>query len=423
MRSTLYGSPSQAISKPRFKSPCARMVKHDLQTTHHDPRDPKAGKAIPLDDYLGLDARGTRALSSLRRSVYKRNSDVFGDPSGVGALSAKHGRVELDLKPGDEVGRRTQMGFVPQPRTTIFSEEANINGTIERGKRFSLPSAMNYSIESIIQSKNTLLRNFGAPEQEEYEILDTNPSGATLNPYQRQRMFRVKDNVPKSVRNYTIKLKDAAYVRDREKLQYQRELEEHMQPILKRFEVYMDIVPEEYIHRKVKDKIIKNQTNSLQRIINGKVFHKTRFDLTTQKLFEIIEQEKEEADELQRQIQQTEAYKHQSKQQQKAEARVQGAVQNEIAAFFKPGLAADDHQPDFNIGTKVDKNQSNKNVLGAFNSPKPNALGALEIKVSPSPKPSQVAHKQRALRKRSPVSAAAQNQDDEETRSFWAVRM
>jgi len=50
----------------------------------------------------------------------------------------------------------------------------------------------------------------------------------------------------------------------------------------------------------VKDKIIKNQTNSLQRIINGKVFHKTRFDLTTQKLFEIIEQEKEEADELQR---------------------------------------------------------------------------------------------------------------------------
>jgi len=56
-------------------------------------------------------------------------------------------------------------------------------------------------------------------------------------------MFRVKDNVPKSVRSYTIKLKEAAYVRDREKLEYQRELEEHMQPILKRFEVYMDIVP------------------------------------------------------------------------------------------------------------------------------------------------------------------------------------
>jgi hypothetical protein len=289
------------------------MVKHDLQKTHHDPRDPKAGKAIPLDAYLGLDARGTRAFSCLRRSVYKRNSDVFGDPSGVGALSAKYGRVDLELKPGDEVGRRTQMGFVPQPRTTIFSEEATTNGTIERGKRFSLPSAMNYSIESIIQSKNTLLKTF-APHEEEYELLGTNPSATTLNPYQRQRMFRVKDNVPKSVRSYTIKLKEAAYVRDREKLQYQRELEEHMQPILKRFEVYMDIVPEEYIHRKVKDKIIKNQTNSLQRIINGKVFHKTRFDLTTHKLFEIIEQEKEEADELKRRDLEREKLKNQNKQ-------------------------------------------------------------------------------------------------------------
>lgn len=386
MRGTLYGSPHQAVSKPRFKSPCVRMVKHDLQKTHHDPRDPKAGKAIPLDDYLGLDARGTRAFSSLRRSVYKRNSDVFGDPSGVGALSAKHGRVELDLKPGDEVGRRTQMGFVPQPRTTIFTEEATTNGTIERGKRCSLPSAMNYSIESIIQSKNTLLRTFGSPEQDEYELLDTHPSAATLNPYQRQRMFRVKDNVPKSVRNYTVKLKDAAYVRDREKLQYQRQLEEHMQPILKRFEVYMDIVPEEYIHRKVKDRIIQNQTNSLQRIINGKVFHKTRFDLTTQKLFGIIEKEKEEADEEQRRELERDALKHQSKQAQKADARVQGALTNEIAAFFKP-LGGDDHHADHNLGKNTEKQASSKNVL-AFsnlnNSPKPNALGGLEAHTSPA---------------------------------------
>ena len=126
MRGTLYGSPRQAVSKPRFQSPCARMVKHDLQTTHHDPRHPKAGKAIPLDDFLGIDARGTRALASLRRSVYKKNSDVFGDPSGVGALSAKHGRVELELNPGDAVGCRTQMGFAPQPRTTIYKRTREI---------------------------------------------------------------------------------------------------------------------------------------------------------------------------------------------------------------------------------------------------------------------------------------------------------
>ena len=63
----------------------------------------------------------------------------------------------------------------------------------------------------------------------------------------------------------------------------------------------MGIVPEEYIPNKIKDKLVKTKANSQQRIVNSKVFHKTRFDLTTQKLFEIIRQEKEEADELQRQ--------------------------------------------------------------------------------------------------------------------------
>ena len=114
-------------------------------------------------------------------------------------------------------------------------------------------------------------------------------------------MFKVKDNVPKRVRDYTLKLKNASNVKDREKLAYQKELNIHMSPILKRFEKFMGVVPEEYIPNKIKDKLVKIKTNSQQRIVNSKVFHKERFDLTTDKLFEIIRIEKEEADALQRQ--------------------------------------------------------------------------------------------------------------------------
>lgn len=95
-------------TRSRFKTPCNRLSKRDLQTTHHDPKDPNGGRMIELDDYLGIDDRGTNALSILRRSVYKRNTDIFGDlnGSGVGELR-KDGRVKMDLKPGDEIGRRT----------------------------------------------------------------------------------------------------------------------------------------------------------------------------------------------------------------------------------------------------------------------------------------------------------------------------
>ena len=56
-------------SKSRYKTPCSRLSKHDLQATYHDPKDPKGGKIIKLDDFLGIDDWGNIALSTLRRSV------------------------------------------------------------------------------------------------------------------------------------------------------------------------------------------------------------------------------------------------------------------------------------------------------------------------------------------------------------------
>ena len=61
---------------------------------------------IKLDDFLGLDKRGNNAFSSLRKSVYKKNSDMFGDANGIGPLSYT-GRVNVELNLGDEIGRRT----------------------------------------------------------------------------------------------------------------------------------------------------------------------------------------------------------------------------------------------------------------------------------------------------------------------------
>ena len=85
-------------------------------------------------------------------------------------------------------------------------------------------------------------------------------------------------------------------------------------------------------------------------------------------------------------------------------------------------LEVADRQPGFNLATMMDKKQSSNNLslLAAFDTTKSKAPGGLEINV----KPSYLSQKQRALRKRSPVSEAKQKKDDdEETRSFWAVRM
>lgn len=47
--------------------------------------------------------------------------DEFGDPCGVGLLSGKYGRVDLELDMGDVKQSRVQ--YQPQSRRTIFGEE------------------------------------------------------------------------------------------------------------------------------------------------------------------------------------------------------------------------------------------------------------------------------------------------------------
>ena len=93
----MYGGLSPEQNKTRFKTPCHVLEKRNLDITHHDANDEKYGGRISLNDFLGIDKRGSNCLSSLRKKVSKSNLDEFGDPCGVGLLSEKYGRVDLEI--------------------------------------------------------------------------------------------------------------------------------------------------------------------------------------------------------------------------------------------------------------------------------------------------------------------------------------
>ena len=97
MTNTMYGGQNSEKDKFRFKTPCERLEKRNLDTTHHDASDPKHGGRISLNSFLGIDSRGQNCLSGLRKKVSKSNLDEFGDPCGIGLLSEKYGRVDLEL--------------------------------------------------------------------------------------------------------------------------------------------------------------------------------------------------------------------------------------------------------------------------------------------------------------------------------------
>lgn len=141
----MYGGQSPIMDKNRFKTPCGHLEKRKLDTTHHDSTDPRHGARISLNDFLGIDDRGSNCLSALRKKVSKSNLDEFGDPCGVGLLSSKYGRVDLELEIQDVQSRL----FIPNPssRRTIFGEELGqsmtpmARGFIKSKRRLSIPSA------------------------------------------------------------------------------------------------------------------------------------------------------------------------------------------------------------------------------------------------------------------------------------------
>ena len=65
--------------------------------TYHDPKD-KLQKRISFNSYLGIDHRGTTALSHLRRNFVAKVLDEDGQPAGRGVLSKRSGRLDTSKK-------------------------------------------------------------------------------------------------------------------------------------------------------------------------------------------------------------------------------------------------------------------------------------------------------------------------------------
>ncbi len=54
----------------------------------------------------------------------------------------------------------------------------------------------------------------------------------------------------------------------------------------------VDTIPDQYIDKLTKDKILKTKENSIQRIIGSKINHKATFELTTPALLQMVETKK-----------------------------------------------------------------------------------------------------------------------------------
>ena len=92
MNEQMYTEMDRGLT-PRYKTPCVKLRSKNLQNTYHDPAD---GKIVNLNSYLGLDRRGTKKLSILKRKLSRENLDGRGELIGRGLLSPRSNKVNLE---------------------------------------------------------------------------------------------------------------------------------------------------------------------------------------------------------------------------------------------------------------------------------------------------------------------------------------
>tara|TARA_B110000285_G_C14831707_1_gene471180 strand:- start:85 stop:372 length:288 start_codon:yes stop_codon:yes gene_type:complete len=92
MNEQMYTEMDRGLT-PRYKTPCVKLRSKNLQNTYHDPAD---GKIVNLNSYLGLDRRGTKKLSILKRKLSRENLDACGELIGRGLLSPRSNKVNLE---------------------------------------------------------------------------------------------------------------------------------------------------------------------------------------------------------------------------------------------------------------------------------------------------------------------------------------
>lgn len=134
-------SPLRTLNKDGFTAvACPRLFKvGPMPLSYLDPKD-KLQKKISFNSYLGIDSRGTTALSHIRRNFAAKVLDEDGQPAGRGVLSKRSGRldtsktsiagpqyVETKWQIFNKRCNRTYMaddyrsgGFYPRDRKSIF---------------------------------------------------------------------------------------------------------------------------------------------------------------------------------------------------------------------------------------------------------------------------------------------------------------
>lgn len=80
----------------RVKHACERLTKRQLLKGNY----PETDQKMSLDEFMGLDDRGSNAMLPLKNAVVLKNTDASGNPTGHGPLGKKfprHRTVDLKL--------------------------------------------------------------------------------------------------------------------------------------------------------------------------------------------------------------------------------------------------------------------------------------------------------------------------------------
>lgn len=131
MQSTTYMDKSGKKMIDRHKTPCPRIERKGLQTTVYRDKDPNSlasQRKLSLNEFLGLDSRGSCALSKVKSRIMIKCADNTGQGKGHGPLGTRNPPyLTVDLaSEADEVLETarskalTTVGFFPTPRRTIF---------------------------------------------------------------------------------------------------------------------------------------------------------------------------------------------------------------------------------------------------------------------------------------------------------------
>jgi hypothetical protein len=265
MRGTCYQE-HKSMGRPRYSQPCAKLQKRNLNATYHDPADSNAGEVITLSSFLGINNRGSKKLEILQKKVKRDNTTRRGESCGRGNLGPE-GRVQLNSNL--EHSHVENIDFHPQERVTIFGGDQIGNRDFEniRMRQVKKPrtsQASNSEIAGFLKRKLTMNVSTSYRVRKAQHDAGTTVFGKSVVSCSSGGCSKIKssENVPDSIKKYSLKLKQSLQVKQREKQRYEIQLIKTYAPDKQRFHSFIKSIPAYCMDDDIKAQLVSSKDDA-----------------------------------------------------------------------------------------------------------------------------------------------------------------